>query len=163
MKNEAFFQEYIDISTKPIRSLNYNYLGRINNEIPNLSTDTGEPFDSITPALNLSDGIFSELPDDVLNNERVQPFLIALYYAFLNHKNYDYTYLPITVGEQNGDFIVLDWVYETVRISFFFMKDKDVYSVTRYDAQKKSLSQKIEDMPSKRYQEIASQVIQAIS
>lgn len=163
MKKEDLYQEYKGVYTTPIRSLDYDYLSGINTESPHLSTETGEPSDSITPSLNLSDGIFSELPPDVLHNERVQPFLIVLYYTYLSQKNLDYTYLPLTVGDKDEDSIVLDWIYETVRFSFFFMKDKDVYSITRYDSQKNSFSQKIEDMPSKRYKEIASQVIQAIA
>lgn len=162
MKNEELVQEYNDISPVLLRSLNYNYLVH-NSDISHMSTETGDSSEIIIQPLDLCDSIFSELPNDVLNNQRVQPFLIALYYAFLSQQKSDYTYLPLTLGEKEEDSIVLDWIYETVRFSFFFMKDKDVYSITRYDSQKNSLSQKIEDLSANRYKEIASQVIQAIA
>ena len=162
MKNNVHIQDYKDVSPALVRSLNYNYL-RHDSEISHMSTETGDSSELIVPPLNLSDSIFSELPVDVLNNQRVRPFLIALYYAFISHQKGDYTYLPLTLGEKDDNSIVLDWIYETVRFSFFFMKDKDVYSITRYDTQKNSFSQKIEDLPANRYKEIASQVVQAIA
>lgn len=142
-----------------IRSLNYEYLG--SNDYP--ASDTGIVSDLIAPALNFNDSIFSELPSNIINNLRVQPFLVALYDAYQSLKKPSFTYLPIILGECEDDNIILDWVYETVRIALYFMKDKELYSVIKYDKKNESYSQKIEEIRAERYKEIASQLIREIA
>lgn len=163
MRTEELNKVYNDVTSTPIRSLDYSYFDFINYNSSMESTGTGNLSDTIKPSLNFNDSIFSELPSDVVNDNRVQPFLIALYDAYIKQRLSDYTYLPLIVGEHDEESVILDWIYETVRISFYFMKEKNVYSVTRYDVKKNSYSQKIEDMPKGRYQEIATQIIQEIA
>lgn len=160
MRVEKLSDAYNTISD-PIRSLKYEYLNQ--NESRATSTDTGSASGLVSPILNTNDSILSQLPREVLENSKVLPFLIVLYYEYIKQKNPFYTYLPIEVAETGEDGIILDWVFETVRISFFFMKDKDMYSITRYDAQRNSYSQKIEEITQARYQEIASQILGEIA
>lgn len=160
MREEKISHAY-NTASDPIRSLNYEYLSQGDYRVS--STETGSISVLVSPVINLNDGIFSQLPKEVVDNSKVQPFLIALYDAFENKRNPNYTYLPLEVAEYGEDGIILDWVYETVRISFFFMNDKNLYSVSRYDAQHNSYSQKIEEMAKERYKEIASQVLGEIA
>lgn len=163
MRTDEIFQVYNEVLSSPMRSLNYDYLSHADSMSHQVPTETGDSLEAIKPSFNSNDVIFSELPSSVINDVRVLPFLIVLYDEFLKNRILDYTYLPLLVGEHNDNSIILDWIYETIRISFYFMKDKDVYSVTRYDVKKNSFTQKIEDLPSGRYKEIASQVIHEIA
>lgn len=160
MREEIFSDAYNTVSD-PIRSLNYEYLNQ--KDCSAMSTETGRVSGLVSPVLNTNDSILSQLPTDVMENSKVKPFLIVLYNEYIKQKNPYYTYLPLEVAEIGEEGIILDWVFETVRISFFFMKDKNMYSITRYDAQRNSYFQKIEEITSERYQEIASQILGEIA
>lgn len=159
MRVEKITDAYNTISYS-IRSLNYEYLNQ--NDSKAMSTDTGSLSVIVSPIINTNESLLSQLPREVLENSKVQPFLIVLYNEYIKQKTPSYTYLPIEVAEIGEDGIILDWVFETVRFSFFFMKDKNLYSITRYDAQRNSYSQKIEEITTERYQEIASQILSEI-
>lgn len=160
MKVEILSSAY-NTTSDPIRSLNYKYLNQDDCRVS--PTETGSISVLFSSVINLNDGIFSQLPREVVEDSKVQPFLMALHDAYEKQRNPNYTYLPLEVAEHGKDGIILDWIYETVRISFFFMNDKNLYSVSRYDAQHNSYSQKIEDMAKERYKEIASQVLSEIA
>lgn len=163
MRTESGVISYIGNNIDSRRNLNNDYTNSIDYLRQGSTTETGGDLETIIPLLNQKGSIFSDLSEDIIRNKKIRPFLNELNKAFLLHKNPNYTYLPISVGEHNDDEIILDWIYEAVRISFYFLKDKDVYSVTRYDLQKNSYSQTIEELEEKRYKEIAEKVIREVS
>lgn len=135
-----------------------DYLSDSKTPIPE-GTNTGADSDIITPIISIKDDIFKDLPTEIKNNDKVQPFLKALSLEYTIHKNPEFTYLPLMVGENNEDSIILDWIYETISISFYFMRDRNLYSVTRYDPKKNAYSQTIEQMQQKQYKEVAEKVL----
>lgn len=163
MRTESSVISYVGNNKDSHRSLKNGYTNSIDYLHQGSTTETGGELETVIPLLNQKGSIFSDLSEDIIGNVKIRPFLNELNKAFLLYKNPNYTYLPISVGEHNDDEIILDWIYETVRISFYFLKDKDVYSVTRYDLQKNSYSQTIEELEEKRYKEIAEKVIREVS
>lgn len=126
------------------------------------ATETGRAEISIFPVMSNNDVIFSELPEEIKQNVFINPFLRELFNVYSTNKKEEYTYLPLLVGHKDDENIVLDWIYETVRISFFFTKERDAYSITKYDPQSKSYYQKVETLSKDKYKDIATEVIQAI-
>ena len=126
-------------------------------------TETGRIESSVVPIMSNNDVIFSELPDEIIQHAAINPFLTELFYIYSTNKKEEYTYLPLLIGQNDDENIVLDWIYETVRISFFFNNDRDVYSITKYDPQSKSYYQKVETLAKDKYKDIATEVIQAIA
>lgn len=125
-------------------------------------TDTGADTGFVMPSFSIKDDIFQELPEEVKSNNRVLPFLKALGQEYIIHKDTGFSFLPLMVGENNDDGVILDWIYETVSISFYFLKDKMMYSITRYDPTKKAFSQEVEPMQQDGYKKVAEKVMAEI-